>query len=878
MGCACWPGRNGSDRLSFAVTAHLSATHVSLRTWARTGASSQRRLTCRNDSPVCRTKLDLSLLFAATSLIGLAGCSSDDTAEDTDAATSSTTTSSTAVPGTSSGEPDGTDSSSSTAAESGSATTGGPEVTVAAGPTKGGTIATNEAGDRLAVANKATGDVTIFAIDGAAAPAVVARVSVGSEPTSVAWNAAGDTLFVVNRGDGSVSKIVDADGEDPSVETTAMVGSEASIGALSPSGRRLYVSNWADGTVSVVDTASMEVTETLEVGGAPHAICVSNDLDDDDDDETLYVTDFFALDRTGAEATDTGRRARVITVAAGDGSLGEVALDPFEDAGIPAAKGSGAFPNQLYGCVLNDAHLYVTSVGASPEPLGTTTDFRQNVQGLVHAIDIESGTVDEARTLNLNALVEDLMPPKRFVAIPADIAFAPNSDFGYVASMASDAVLRVDWSQSPPAAGSPSGASFLPASLSPTGIAIAGTTAYVYNEVARSVSVIDLAAQETVGEVESAPQPAAADEIEALEGQRFFNTGLARWSANGWVSCAACHPFGTTDNVTWTFPAGPRQSVDLTATFDASGSVQRILNWTAIFDEVHDFELNTRSVANGTGAIVSDGALNDDGTPNAAVRIDFVGPGGPGNPVNAFNRGSAAAVAAGGARPEDWDQINAYIRSLRSPHGRSTPDGDPEAGRQVFEDGGCQNCHGGPLWTLSERYYNPLLDADASTVTLADAGVADVGDVRADQLASTDTATFSVIDVDANGPPHRHACVVRRVGTFDADGPDGHGAAEVRQNGGNAQGVDGFNVPSLLGIGMGAPYLHNGAAATLDELLSDAFGDHLRAGNQVFSPTEQQRADLVAFLQTIDDDTPTMDVPAGQRFCPTGFTPPVPQQ
>jgi cytochrome c peroxidase len=620
----------------------------------------------------------------------------------------------------------------------------------------------------------------------------------------------------------------------------------------------------------VIDTAAMEVTETLALGGAPYAICVSNDLDENDDDETLYVTDFFALDRTGEEATDTGRRARVFAVSTGDGAVAEIALDAFDDAGIEAVPDSGVFPNQLYGCALNDEHLYVTSVGASPEPLGITTDFRQNVQGLVHAIEVESGAVDEARTVNLNALVDAQAAPKRFVAIPADIAFAPNSDFGYVASLASNSVLRVDWSVVPPVAGSPSGASFLPASLSPTGIAISGTTAYVYNEVARSVSVTDLAAQETVAEVDSAPQPGAADESDILAGQRFFNTGLARWSNNGWVSCASCHPFGTTDNVTWTFPTGPRQSIDLTATFDASGSVQRILNWSAIFDEVHDFELNTRTVADGTGAIVSDAGLNADGSPNTEARIDFAG-------LNGFNFGSAAAVAAGGATPDDWDHIEDYIRSLRSPHARTVTEGDPEAGRQVFLDGGCQNCHGGALWTLSERYYNPLLNSDASTVTLAEAGVADVGDVRADQLESTDTSTFSVIDVDANGPPHRHSCVVRRVGTFDADGPDGHGAAEIRQNGDPAQGVDGFNVPSLLGIGMGAPFLHNGAAASLEELLSDEFGSHLRSGNQVFSPTDEQRADLVAFLQTIDDDTETVAVPSGQQFCPTGFSPPVVQ-
>ncbi|MBV1862710.1 MAG: YncE family protein, partial [Nannocystaceae bacterium] len=411
---------------------------------------------------MCRTNLDPLVLLASTSLLALFGCTSDDTAAaETDDPTSSTGSpdtdgsGSTAGPGTSGG-PSMPGEGSTAADESGTETTGSPEITVAAGPTKGGPIAVNEAGDRLAVANKGTADVTIFEIDGATDPVELARIAVGDEPTSVAWNAAGTEIFVVNRASGSVSRIVDADGDAPTVDGTLQVGSEPSIGALSPTGQRLYVSNWADGSVSVVDTAAMEVLDTLALGGAPHAICVSNDLDDDDDDETLYVTDFYALDRTGEEATDTGRRARVFAVSTGDGAVDEIALEPFDDAGIPAAKGSGVFPNQLYGCVLNDARLYVTSVGASPEPLGTTTDFRQNVQGLVHAIDVESGSVDEARTVNLNALVDEQLAPKRFVAIPADIAFAPNSDFGYVASLASDSVLRVDWSVNPPVAGSPS--------------------------------------------------------------------------------------------------------------------------------------------------------------------------------------------------------------------------------------------------------------------------------------------------------------------------------------------------------------------------------------------------------------------------------------
>ena len=60
----------------------------------------------------------------------------------------------------------------------------------------------------------------------------------------------------------------------------------------------------------------------------------------------------------------------------------------------------------------------------------------------------------------------------------------------------------------------------------------------------------------------------------------------------GWGSCAACHIDGLTDNVTWYFARGPRQSTSLDGSFDsANGDDQRIFNWTAIFDEVADFDL-----------------------------------------------------------------------------------------------------------------------------------------------------------------------------------------------------------------------------------------------------------------------------------------------
>lgn len=824
----------------------------------------------------------LSLLVLSTPLLGCPSGDDSPAQEGSGTETGGTTTGSEA----STAAPDDTSADSTTQGTTGDTTgdttgetTGGEEAVAFPGPTKGGPIVVSPDDTRLAVVSSGSGELTIFSLPGLEEEA---RVMLGGEPESVAFSPTGEEIYVVLRRDGTVVRVTGV-GASPAVDATLEVGAEPGRAALSSTGGRLWVPLWGEGYVVAVDTETMAVASEIETGGSPYAACITNDLDLDEDDETVFVTDFYGVPAAGArEATDDAREGRVFTIATADGTVDEVRLPALESSNTAGFEATGAYPNQLYSCAVNQDVLYVTSVGASPASFNNGTDFHQNLQGLVHRVAIDTLT-PEAQPIDLNGLVDGLAAPKRFVPVPIDIAFAPNSEFGYIASLTSDSVLRVDFSVDPPAAGSPSGASFLGASRSPTGVAIAGTDLFTANEVARSISHVDLAQQLTVAaDIESATAPATAADIEALQGQRFFNTGLGRWSTNGWCSCAGCHPFGTTDNVTWSFPAGPRQTIDTSATFNAGATEQRILNWTAIFDEIHDFELNTRGVAGGTGAIVNDTALNPNGTANTAVQIDIVGPGGVPNPINAFNRGSARGAALTGATPDDWDAIETYVTTLRTPRGSTRPDGDAAAGRAVFEDARCDACHGGSLWTISRRTYTPAFnlndgtDLDERALTMLAAGVASLGQVRPDQVTSTDPGTLTVLSNDANGAPARHTCVARIVGTFSADGPTGRGADEVRQNGAPAQGVDGFNIPSLLGVGRGAPFLHNGAAETLEDLLdpSGDFTNHLRAGNQVFAPTAQQLADLVAFVKTIDDGTPSFPIDPQQDFCPSN----VPQQ
>ena len=99
--------------------------------------------------------------------------------------------------------------------------------------------------------------------------------------------------------------------------------------------------------------------------------------------------------------------------------------------------------------------------------------------------------------------------------------------------------------------------------------------------------------------------------------------------------------------------------------------------------------------------------------------------------------------------------------------------------------------------------------------------------------------------------------------------PEVHGALELRGSslsvgqstqGYPSYGIVGFNVPSLLGVAYSAPYLHDGSAATLE----DVFARHTlaaTAGDVAIDAalTSDERAALLDYLRAIDDDTQTME-------------------
>ncbi|MEM9195122.1 MAG: hypothetical protein AAGF12_38475, partial [Myxococcota bacterium] len=538
-------------------------------------------------------------------------------------------------------------------------------------------------------------------------------------------------------------------------------------------------------------------------------------------------------------------------------------------------------PNQLGPVAILDGKIYVPSISVSP---AGPPRFNLNIQPVVYVADLEGRTEDTgpAGTQNLARLVRDAATdgPPFFLADLVDMQFIgsqPDGGVAYAIARGADVMQRVVYGETEVSVGSnrnlqidlgpaPAGAAL--GCQNPTGLTIShgAPFAYVNCWVSRNLGVVDLSMQALVTTVEASAPP-SGEEVAVNRGRRFFHTGRARWSDNSWSACSSCHPGGLTDNVTWSFAAGPRQTTSLDGSFShgPGPQLQRIFNWTGIFDELHDFERNTRGISGGLGAVTEGDCGNLAGETQIALG-GFLD-----QPVKELQDTGCT---------NDWDEIDAYVRTIRPPRGRRFLDEDSVArGAVLFgmpdaanNNAGCVACHGGPGWTASRRFFTPSSATNAALV-------AEPFTPPAAWPASWNLHTTQIGPQPANADntgevaaPAQVACVIRDVDTF-GNGDDE--SVELRANGTRAQGAGGYNIPSLYGMSVGAPYLHHGQARTLEELFDDAaWREHLLSANPVFLTTgdeAQQKQDLINFLLSIDATTPEQPLPAGFDGCLPNF-------
>ena len=421
------------------------------------------------------------------------------------------------------------------------------------------------------------------------------------------------------------------------------------------------------------------------------------------------------------------------------------------------------------------------------------------------------------------------------------------------------------------------------AGKNPVGLALNsdGTRAYVANFVSHNVSVVDLAADAVIATMSSSPLavPGSQGETNLVGAEMFFssrgnfdpvpgtNSLRDRLSSEGWQSCASCHFKGLTDSVVWQFGAGPRKSVPLNSTWNPHNrNQQRVLNYSAIFDEVEDFELNIRNVS-GPGPLVG-GALNpnqglligDNGDLNVAPSV-----------VNAFARANANRPQVTVTLPGSTNQIPAltalreWVRfAVRTPNaplpgswsGSAPSLADLAEGRKHFLNAGCAQCHQGGNWTISLKdFTSPPAGAEIFTERNPTNFVLNPIGAQYLNRFLRDIGSFNIgvtgaghdLGNNVGGVESAAAAVVAGV---LQPAPDALG----RDYNADGKGI-GFNVPSLQGIYNLPPFLHNGAAESIAAVVGDAKHrtDNGRLPDVLSDPAKQ--AQLVKFVESIAFDT-----------------------
>lgn len=805
----------------------------------------------------------------------------------------------------------------------------------APGPTRGSAIALTPDDALLVVANRDAGSVTIFdASYDAGLPTLERRVELatGAETWEVAIDGCGERAYAISRREQRLV-VIDDLRTTPTITASIAIGSEPTGLAVSPNNTRVYVTSWIDGTLQVVDAASLSIVDMIDLNPVladtgflgpsvsassarpslahPRSIAITNDGDGDDDDETVVVTEFFAQ-RTAPEANDGSNVDEnwvglLYRVDASDGSVAISELGSVADVGFTGAAGTGCWVNQLQSVSIRDQRAYVTSICASPKG---PTNPKQMTHPTISVVDLESGlelpaspaVLDGAMVAHYEATGTPDDASRRVPLLASEMAIDATSGEVLVVAQGVDAVFRfgIDTTTGEvDGVGHGAGRPFVDLSstalpepargVAPIGIALAHgePVAFTSNDITRNVSALSISATDAgiaggpsdPRVYASTPAPSSAQELSALRGKQAFNTGLGRYSllGQGWGSCASCHFEGLSDNVTWYFARGPRQSTSLDGSF-ASGdpSDQRIFNWTAVADEIADFEAVLRGLDGGVGAIVH----SESDPPTNADRIDLAAT--PLFPLYgaAGLNGAAALVVEQASVVKAWQDIEAYVQAVRSPRAPTNLDGTAvQAGAALFAGaGGCAGCHGGAKWTLSTRFYEPSEVTNAALKTTTYDGAALVA--AGFPAALLPAPASSQVMRSGAGAGDVVQCLLRPVGTYGVSPADVN-AIEVTQNmsspalGDEAVGK-GYNVPSLLGMQVGAPYLHAGNARTLEELFDALFVGHhgalADAGFLQGAGAVAARDALVQYLLSIDESTAAMALPSsagaqGGDFC-----------
>ena len=523
-----------------------------------------------------------------------------------------------------------------------------------------------------------------------------------------------DRVWCVNPDNNSIS-VFDAVTRARLAEITA--GASPRSLAIAPDGR-VWVTNHESASVSIIHGSTLAVVQTITLarGARPFGIA----FDPDGTDGWIACEGTGQLLRmnpaTGAQAAsfDAGLNARHVSVSA-DGA--RVFVTRFITPLLPGENtGTVSTPDTAGGEVLSviTATLalekktilihstrpdtittgrgipnYLGPAVVSPDGLtawvpskqdnikrGTLRDgfqltHEQTVRSIASRIPLAGG---------VPASTDDMQGRVDFdnAGIASNGAFEPKGIYFFAALEGSREIGVVDvWGRRE--------AKRFTAGRAPQGVAVSpdGRTVYAHNFMDRTITVHNAGA--LLDGADATPALVATLNCVSTERlaanvllgkQHFYDAADPRIAFQQYISCASCHNDGGQDGRVWDF-TGIGEGLRNTITLRGHGGVaQGPLHWTGNFEEVQDFENQIRNLNLGTGLIAGANPHPPLGTPNAG-------------------------------RSADLDALAAYVTSLStqdsSPHRNA--DGSltaaASAGRTVFMNSNCAQCHSGAPFTNS---------------------------------------------------------------------------------------------------------------------------------------------------------------------------------
>lgn len=525
---------------------------------------------------------------------------------------------------------------------------------------------------RLWVVNPDNNSVTVF---DAITRAKLAEINVGRAPRTLAI--AGDGRVWVANTEAATLTILRP---DYSVAQTVNLprGSRPFGVVFDPAGLYAYVALESGGKILKLDPASGATVASLSVGLNVRHLSVT--ADGAQILATRFVTPRLPGEETANPQTTVGGTkygGEVLTInTAAFAIAGTVILEHSEQ---PDTSNSGrGIPN------------YLGAAAISPDGQSAWVPSKQdnikrgalrNSGALTHDMTMRS----IASRIIMATRTEDVAGRIDFdnAGIPSAAAFSPNGIFLFTALEGSREIAVADaWAKQEVLR--------FDAGRAPQGLVLSpdGRTLYAHNFMDRTLSIHDLSALANGG---NTPPPApgivncvSTEKLTAnvLRGKQFFyDTRDNRVAFQQYISCAACHNDGGQDGRVWDFTQfgeGLRNTITLRG---HGGTAQGPLHWTGNFDEVQDFEGQIRNFALGMG-------LMSDSDFHAGTRSQPLG-----DPKAGLS--------------SDLDALAAYVSSLtsngdspyRNTNGTFTS--AAQAGRTIFEQQNCAQCHSGSKFTDS---------------------------------------------------------------------------------------------------------------------------------------------------------------------------------